>query len=575
MVATLSSCLILIVLTVGVVSGRDLEKPGDSWLRMTKSERVNYLVGYVHGVDTIVTADEDYKGTVVEDILYSSQKLKKAILKRVTELYRNKANRGIFWNHMLLLACMELEGESRDIVEQRLVMFRSFAESYFGKGYEKPGNSWLLLPQADRSMYLKGLIEGIRTGIILREQKDSRTITLYEDLFSVGAETETVADIVTGFFKDPANRIIDYRFLFPVAFMKFKKAEESAIKELLNELRNTEKKRRLPKSEKGSDTKETIESFEKEIQEQEDQLFGITLYFEGIRVLWAHDKDLIEMNRIAFKNIMERGNSAIRHAKQLLNQAKKDPTKVKLLRQFVFPPIHGFPILDEMTKRAKIYVETYNELFPGRPRKNPLTPTEHMLLMKTAVDKWEGKSSMSSNKISEVAELLYSIAHSQITDNINFIQNVCEEIYQKHQPFGRETRNKIGLEFMALYLHITSRKAFSILGEDKAWQLIEAQTSIFKDHMMGSGKAVIGDKREDVALSLELMLRERHSEYGKYKAFPEKDEGPKDTLFWEFGKHICEAAGHPMDIRLIVAACSQAFAFVEAVDWEEILGQAK
>lgn len=244
-VLTLSLCFILILFVGGLISGRDLEKPGDCWLRMTKSERVNYLVGYAHGVDTIITVDKDHRGTVIEDLLYSSQKLRKAIIRRTTELYRNKANTGIFWNHMLFLACMELEGESKDIIEERLVMFRAFAESYYGKNYDRPGRFWVKLPQPDRSMYLEGLIEGLRTGTVLKKHEDPITIQLYEGLFGMGAEIGTIADIVTDFYKDSSNRIIDYRFLFPLAFMKFNKAEESVIKQHLEELRNMEEHRRL------------------------------------------------------------------------------------------------------------------------------------------------------------------------------------------------------------------------------------------------------------------------------------------------------------------------------------------
>ena len=247
MVGTLSLCLILIVFVVGLISGRDLEKPGDYWLRMTKSERVNYLVGYVHGVDTIITGGEDHKGTVIEDLLYSSQKLRKSIIRRTTELYRKKANRGIFWNHMLFLSCMELEGESKDIIEERLVIFRALSESYYGKNYDRPGRFWLQLPQRDRSMYLEGLIEGLRTGTVLKRHEDTRAIDLYGGIFSMSAEIGTIADIVTDFYKDPSNKIIDYRFLFPLAFLKFNKAEESVIRQHLEELRNTEKHRRLQK----------------------------------------------------------------------------------------------------------------------------------------------------------------------------------------------------------------------------------------------------------------------------------------------------------------------------------------
>lgn len=218
--------------------------PGDYWLRLTKSQRVNYLVGYIHGIDTVISVDLPYKGTWVEDFLYSSQKLRIAILRRATELYKEKANRVIDWKSMLFLACMELGGETKDIIQERLLTLRRLLKPYFGEKNKKPGDCWLLIPEADRLMYLEGLIEGIRTGIIVKEQQDLKTKALYEGLFNIGEEIWKIADIVTEFYRDPENRIIDYRFLFPVAFLKFTKAEESSIKEMLKELRKTEKSRR-------------------------------------------------------------------------------------------------------------------------------------------------------------------------------------------------------------------------------------------------------------------------------------------------------------------------------------------
>jgi len=106
--------------------------------------------------------------------------------------------------------------------------------------------------------------------------------------------------------------------------------------------------------EKATSMKKTIESFRQEIQEQEDQLFGITLYFKGICVIYQHDKEIIDINREAYENITERGNAFIKQAKQLLHEAERDPSKVKLIREFQFPPIYGPPMANEMTRRARI-----------------------------------------------------------------------------------------------------------------------------------------------------------------------------------------------------------------------------
>jgi len=56
------------------------------------------------------------------------------------------------------------------------------------------------------------------------------------------------------------------------------------------------------------------------------------------------------------------------------------------------------------------------------------------------------------------------------------------------------------------------------------------------------------------------QLNERNIEYSKYKIannklFPEKNEDCKDTLFWEFAKHISKiVAGQANDIAYIMLA---------------------
>lgn len=143
--------------------------------------------------------------------------------------------------------CSELEGESKDIVKERLQMFRDMYTQHFGKEYMRAGNSWLSISQNDRYIYLEGLIEGIRTATILGKQWDSDMKLIYEGLVNVDSEITKIADIVTSFYKIKANKIIDYRFLFPIAHMKFKGTDNSFIEDNLKQLRKTERSRRLQK----------------------------------------------------------------------------------------------------------------------------------------------------------------------------------------------------------------------------------------------------------------------------------------------------------------------------------------
>jgi len=213
------------------------EKPGDLWLQMSKSQRVSYLVGYIQGVDTGVDVADVYDGIMYEDLFNPSPKFRGAILKRTTKLYKNEENRLVDWKSMILLAYLELQGESRDIIKMRLQMVKEMETPYLGKKKTKQGDYWLQLSQGDKWVYLDGLIEGIQIGLHLEKQQNSRLINLYNDIFNLGENIGELADVVTEIVKDEINKNIEYQFLFPLAYMKYTKIEESVIKEFLKEIR--------------------------------------------------------------------------------------------------------------------------------------------------------------------------------------------------------------------------------------------------------------------------------------------------------------------------------------------------
>ena len=130
-----------------------------------------------------------------------------------------------------------------------------------------------------------------------------------------------------------------------------------------------------------------LSSFKKEIQEHEDYLFGITLFFEGICILYKEQPNVIEQNRISTENVQRRFQEAIEQARQLLNDAESDPPKIKLIERFQFPLTSGNRALDGVTQRAKILVGVYNDLFPARPRDIRRTEAESLRIMEAASDR--------------------------------------------------------------------------------------------------------------------------------------------------------------------------------------------
>jgi hypothetical protein len=136
-----------------------------------------------------------------------------------------------------------------------------------------------------------------------------------------------------------------------------------------------------------AEPRDTIIRFEEDLHIQRDQLFGITLFLQCVELMYAGQPETLEMNRQSFQNIKERAESSISAAESLLQLVKADPGKVKELRRFQFPPIGGHPMLDQMTQRAQILVETYERLFPGRSRSDPLTREELESLMIDVADR--------------------------------------------------------------------------------------------------------------------------------------------------------------------------------------------
>lgn len=177
-------------------------------------------------------------------------------------------------------------------------------------------------------------------------------------------------------------------------------------------------------------------------------------------------------------------------------------------------------------------------------------------------------------KIPRIAESLYAIAHAGITKNIDFIEKVCKECYKNQESFNKEIRNSIGFEYMIIFINLIIRIAYDILGEDKAWKLLEELEKIFWEHMSGTI-----DKRniDDSTISekeFKIHLKTRFNEYSEYKLFDGKEGNLKGTLFWEFGKNISKISGHFYDARIVIASSTGAFAFAgERQELKKIINQ--
>jgi hypothetical protein len=126
-----------------------------------------------------------------------------------------------------------------------------------------------------------------------------------------------------------------------------------------------------------------IRAFEVKLQAQQDLLYGVALFFEGIGILCAGREAVIETFRLQCRNMIQRGSDTVKRAEHLLAQVRRDPDSVSALSHFAFVST-GDGEFDELAQRARLLVQTYEEIFPKRDRSKPFEEKETLRLMEAA-----------------------------------------------------------------------------------------------------------------------------------------------------------------------------------------------
>jgi len=133
-----------------------------------------------------------------------------------------------------------------------------------------------------------------------------------------------------------------------------------------------------------------IEKFEKKIKDYKDELFGVKLFCEGTKILWA-DSYLERINfKQHYENIMKRGENIINEAEKILNEIKAS-NDINKIKEITFPLLENelMPLVNpDGIPRLKLLLETYNELFPERDREISLTEEEYKLIMNKVINKF-------------------------------------------------------------------------------------------------------------------------------------------------------------------------------------------
>ena len=133
-----------------------------------------------------------------------------------------------------------------------------------------------------------------------------------------------------------------------------------------------------------------IKKFEKKIKDYKDELFGVKLFYEGTKILWA-DSYLERINfEQHYENIMKRGENIINKAEKILNEIKAS-NNINKIKEVTFPLLENelMPLVNpDGIPRLKLLLETYNELFPERDREISLTEEEYKLIMNEVINKF-------------------------------------------------------------------------------------------------------------------------------------------------------------------------------------------
>lgn len=138
------------------------------------------------------------------------------------------------------------------------------------------------------------------------------------------------------------------------------------------------------RSDKGISTEEVLGAFERDLARQEDLIYGVALFFECLTVLHADQPAVVETYRKQFRNIIQKGREMIVHAGVLLAEARQEPRKIHLLKQFTFSLCREHPAPAELVARAGLLVDTYTKIFPDRDRAKEFTREETFRLMEAA-----------------------------------------------------------------------------------------------------------------------------------------------------------------------------------------------
>ena len=143
--------------------------------------------------------------------------------------------------------------------------------------------------------------------------------------------------------------------------------------------------------------------------------------------------------------------------------------------------------------------------------------------------------------------------HSRIaSDAVKIYLSDADKPERSKEELSIAKYAEVLLEFVYFYLHFTDRFAFIQMEEDIRDALMtELEEGCINSAIDFGFFGLPENPKEEIRKASFDSFGFRQAEYSRYKkTFAEKDEGYKDTLFWEFSKNIEGLVGREHDIGL-------------------------
>jgi len=138
------------------------------------------------------------------------------------------------------------------------------------------------------------------------------------------------------------------------------------------------------------------EEFRRKVLDFEDEMFGITLYYDTMmyhlamtpKGMLEQQKDDLDADIKAFKDIMDRNTPFLDKMKKALQAMDETEQEIDIIDNYPFPPTTkdmSPPLMKEFNEKLGLLLETYNEIFPDRP-KTKLSQNELIIFVNALTD---------------------------------------------------------------------------------------------------------------------------------------------------------------------------------------------